>query len=77
MSRFRSLKEVISLYAFIFVIWGFYRFLVKLPEEVEELVLKPLIWLGPLAWILKKEIGLTPQALAAVGWTSKNLFKSI
>lgn len=78
MSRLRSLKEVISLYAFIFVVWGFYRFLFKLPETVEELVLKPLVWLFPLWWILKGSGMAAPsEALKSVGWTSKNFFKSI
>ncbi|MBI3290478.1 CPBP family intramembrane metalloprotease [Candidatus Microgenomates bacterium] len=73
-----SIKHVFQLYAFIFVVWGFYRFLFKLPEEVEELILKPIIWLGPLIWVLYREkVGSPTKALATVGWTSRNLFKSI
>ena len=73
-----SIKHVFQLYAFILVVWGFYRFLFKLPETVEELVLKPIIWLGPLWWVLYKEgVGSPAKALASAGWTSKNLFKSI
>lgn len=71
-----SLKSVISLYAFIFVMWGFYRLLFKLPETIEELILKPLVWLIPLWWILKRE-KLRGSGLGEVGWTTKNLFKSI
>lgn len=78
MSRVSSLKSVISLYIFIFIVWGFYRFLFKLPEVVEELVLKPIVWLVPLAWVLKKGgVAAPAEALQSVGWGGKNLFKSI
>lgn len=78
MSRVSSLKSVISLYIFIFIVWGFYRFLFKLPEVVEELVLKPIAWLLPLVWVLKKSgVAKPSEALRSVGWTGKNLFKSI
>lgn len=68
-----TFKRIIVLYAFLFVFWGFYRYLFRLPEEVEELVLKPLIWLGVLAFILYKE----KANLSSVGWSKKNLFKSL
>lgn len=73
MNKTRSLRNIVSIYAFIFVVWGFYRLLVRLPETLEEMVLKPLIWLGPLYWILYKE----RQGISSLGWTTKNLFKSI
>ncbi|MBI4059173.1 CPBP family intramembrane metalloprotease [Candidatus Microgenomates bacterium] len=73
-----KLKHAISLYAFIFVVWGFYRLLFKLPEVVEELMLKLLVWLVPLYWVLAKEgVSSSAEALKSVGWTNKNIFKSI
>ena len=69
----KTLKRAIGLYTFIFIIWGFYRFLFKLPEEIEELVLKPIVWLGPLFWLLWKD----KEDFASVGWSTKNLFKSL
>ena len=79
MRNLPSLRSVISLYAFIFVVWGFYRFLFKLPETVEELILKPIIWLLPLWWVLSNKEGMASpaQALKSVGWTTKNFTKSI
>ena len=68
-----SMKHVFQLYAFIFVVWGFYRMLFDLPDHIEELILKPILWLTPLIWILRRE-GL---GLSSVGWTWRNLFKSI
>lgn len=77
-SQGAQLKNVISLYAFLLVVWGFYRALFRLPEEAGELVLKPIIWLGPVAWMLFREGVASPaEALVSVGWTTKNLFKSI
>ena len=61
------------MYALIFVVWGFYRFLFKLPESVEELFLKPIIWLLPLLFILKKE----RKDFRSLGWTTKNLFPAL
>lgn len=67
------LKNAISLFAFLFVVWGFYRFLFQLPDEVEELVVKPLIWLGPLFYFLHKE----KNGISSLGYSFKNLFSSI
>lgn len=66
-------RRVFELYAFIFVVWGCYRFLFRLPEEVEEIVLKPIIWLGPTIYFVYKE----KEKLASIGWSTKNLFKSL
>ncbi|MBI2405492.1 CPBP family intramembrane metalloprotease [Candidatus Microgenomates bacterium] len=73
MNKFLSLRNVISLYAFILIVWGFYRFLFKLPDVVEEVVLKPILWLVPLLLVLRRE----KQTLSSVGWTTQNLFKSV
>jgi len=59
--------------AYLLLFWGFYRLLFKLPDEVEELFLKPLIWLLPLVFILKKE----GVGLSSLGITLKNLFPAI
>lgn len=66
-------KHVVSLYAFLFVVWGFYRALFKFPDEIEELILKPILWLGPLIYYLAKE----NAGFASVGWSGKNFFKCI
>lgn len=68
-----QLEHVIGFYAFLLVVWGFYRALFKLPDAVEEAFLKPLVWLIPVIWLVRRE-GL---GLASLGWTFKNLWKSI
>lgn len=66
-------KHTTILATFILLVWGFYRILFKLPDEIEELILKPIIWLIPIFFILKKE-GL---GLSSLGITLKNLFPAI
>lgn len=72
-SRIVQIRNVVVLYAFILVVWGFYRALFRLPEGIEELVLKPLVWIGPLVFVLRRE----GVGFASVGYTRRNLFKSI
>jgi membrane protease YdiL (CAAX protease family) len=69
----RNLKHLIKLYAIVLIVWGFYRFLFRFPEEIEELILKPILWLGSLFYFLWKE----KASLSSVGWTNKNFFKSL
>jgi len=66
-------KNVVSLYVFIFLVWGLYRLLFRLPEGIEEIVLKPIIWLGPLIWFLFKE----KASLSSIGWSTKNFFRNL
>lgn len=63
-----------TIYAvYLILVWGFYRFLFRLPDQVEELVIKPIVWLVPLVFLLKKEgIG-----LSSLGFTLKNLFPAV
>jgi len=37
-------------YLYILIVWGSFRYLVRLPEVIEELWFKPVIWLVPLFW---------------------------
>src|SRR3989344_632050 len=67
------IKNVTILAAYLLVIWGFYRFLFKLPEEVEELFIKPLLWLTPVIYLVRKE----RSGISSLGISSKNLFPSL
>jgi len=69
----KTVKRVCSLYVFIFILWGFYRFLFLFPEEVEELFFKPLVWLLPTFYLVLKD----KEGLSSLGFSSKNLLKSI
>jgi membrane protease YdiL (CAAX protease family) len=67
------LKHVTLYATYLVVFWAFYRFLIRLPDNVEELVVKPLFWLLPIFYILKKE----GSAITSLGITFKNLFSSV
>jgi len=67
------IKQVSVYVAYLIIVWGFYRCLFKLPDEVEEFLIKPIIWLTPLYFILKRE----KSKLSSLGVTSKNIFKAI
>jgi len=70
-----SLKHVFALFSFIFVVWSFYRYLPEiLPLWVEELILKPLIWLVPMFWLVRR---IERQPLSSLGLTKKRLFPSL
>lgn len=68
------LRRIFWFYSLLLIIWGFYRYLLRLPETVEELVLKPLIWLGPMVFIIKfKE---KRPVFPSLGFINKNIFRS-
>lgn len=72
-SKETTLKNATALAAYLLIVWGFYRFLFKLPEEVEEIVVKPLVWLLPVFYFLRRE----RASFSSVGITFKNLFPAV
>ena len=73
MKKEKVIKRV-SIYAsYLLLVWGFYRLLFKLPNEIEEIVVKPVTWLLPLCYLLKVE----KQKLSSIGLTFKNIFPAI
>ncbi len=67
------IKHVTVYSAFLLLFWAFYRFLFKFPDNIEELIIKPIIWIGPILWMNSKE----GFSLLSLGITFKNLFPSI
>lgn len=51
-----KLKEILSLYFVIFVLWTGYRIYFQLPEWFDEFIAKPILWLSPL-FMLRKNVG--------------------
>ena len=66
-------KHSVVLVAYLFIVWGLYRYIFKLPDEIEELIVKPILWLLPVVFLVRKEGG----GMKSVGITKNNLFPSI
>lgn len=71
--RMKIIKNVTIYSAYLIVIWAFYRFLFKFPDEIEETILKPIIWLIPILILINKE----RMGIGSLGFTFKNLFPAI
>jgi membrane protease YdiL (CAAX protease family) len=72
-SKASVIKNVTIYSVYLILIWAFYRFLFQLPDDIEELVIKPVLWLFPLFWFVKKE----GFGVSSLGITFKNLFPSL
>lgn len=72
-SSLEKIKNVVYLASFLLVVWGFYRLIFKLPEEVEELFIKPIIWLLPVFYFLRKE----KAGFSSLGFTFRNFFPAV
>jgi membrane protease YdiL (CAAX protease family) len=58
---------------YLIFVWFIYRALFLFPEAIEEIVVKPIVWIIPLVFILRKE----KKGLTSLGFNGKNIFKSI
>ncbi len=66
-------KHITILSTYLLIIWAFYRFLFQFPTEIEELIIKPIVWLAPIFYFLKKE----KLGFYSIGLTFKKFFPSI
>lgn len=64
-----KLRPISRLYIFIFVFWGLYRLIFRLPEDIEEIILKPLIWLLPTFYIVFR---IEKRSFSSLGYSVKN-----
>lgn len=69
----KQFKYAVGLAVYLLIVWGFYRFLFELPEPIEELFIKPVVWLVPVFYLLRKE----KETIASLGVTLKNIFPSV
>ncbi|SRR5581483_1909281 len=67
------LRHVGFLFIYLFIVWGSYRLLIKLPDTIEEIIIKPLIWITPVIFLVKKE----KLGLNTIGITFDNFFRSV
>lgn len=67
------IKNVTIYSTYLIIVWAFYRFLFQFPDNVEELVVKPILWLVPLYFLVRKE----GFGISTLGFTFKNLFSAV
>ena len=65
---------VYHLWAWVLLAWSLYRYYLKLPEWADELIFKPLVFVVPVLWYVRK---LEKRPLTSIGFTSKNFFISV
>lgn len=73
MTKLVNFKRAVYLAVYLLIVWGFYRFLFQLPEELEETIIKPIVWLLPVIYFVRLE----RRGLDSIGLTLSNLFPAI
>lgn len=68
-----NFKRAVYLAVYLLIVWGFYRFLFQLPEQIEELFIKPIVWIVPVLYLVRVE----RQTLESIGITTKGLFPAV
>lgn len=70
-----SLEPVYQLWGWVLLAWSLYRYFVRgMPEWVDELVAKPLVFVVPVLWFV---VSYERRHLTSVGITTRNLFNNI
>ncbi len=69
-----SIESVYQLWGWILLAWSLYRYFVKFPEWADELMFKPLIFVAPVLWYVRK---VEKRTLASLGLTRKNFFTGL
>ena len=72
-SKDTSLKTSLLYFGYLFVVWSAYRVSFKFSDNIEELFVKPVIWLLPFLYVFPKD----NIRLADLGITLKNFFRSM
>ncbi|MBI4067278.1 CPBP family intramembrane metalloprotease [Candidatus Gottesmanbacteria bacterium] len=67
-------RSVYLIWFGIFLVWSIYRAWFKLPEAIDELVVKPLIFVLPVIWWVKYR---EKRKLESIGITGRNFFQEI
>lgn len=75
--EYQRLHDLFRVYVYVLLVWGFYRVLFRLPVAVEELGLKPILFLGLVWWSVRREGLRGGEAWRSVGMAWKNLFAAL
>lgn len=69
-----TLEPVYQVWGWVLLLWSLYRYFLKLPEWVDELIFKPLVFLGPALYYVRK---IEKRTFGSVGLSTNNFFRSI
>lgn len=69
-----SIEPIYQVWGWILLFWSLYRYFMKLPEWADELIFKPLVFVGPV-WYFVRNI--EKRSLATLGLRTNNFFKSL
>lgn len=72
-SKINIVKDVTIYAVYLLIVWAFYRFLFQFPDDIEELIIKPVVWLLPLVYFLRKE----REGLKSLGISLSGLFPAV
>lgn len=69
-----SISHIYQVWGWILLFWSLYRYFLKFPEWVDELIFKPVIFVLPVIWFVSK---FEKRKLFSIGLTGKNFFTSL
>src|SRR3989338_1783339 len=68
------LTKLYTIWGSIVVVWAIYRAKFMLPEVVDEFLVKPLVFLGPVLYFV---LIYEKRSLASIGWQSKKFMRDV
>lgn len=69
--------DLLHLYVYVLMIWGFYRLIFRFPLAVEEVIMKPFVFLLPVFLRIRTDGKNWAERLNSIGITWKNLFAAL
>jgi len=69
-----ALKTPLLFYLYLLIAWSLYRYFFRFSESLDELVFKPLLWVGPVLIVVKIW---EQRSLSTIGWNFNNFFQNL
>lgn len=69
-----ALFRIILVWLYLFLVWFIYRYLFNFIQEVDELLIKPILWLIPIIYIVYRR---EKRNLHSLGWSKRNLLRNL
>ncbi len=69
-----SVEPIWQVWGWVLIFWSLYRYFFRLPEAIDELVVKPLVFLGPVVWFVLR---VEKRSLLTLGFTLANFFRNL